>query len=287
MTETLIGQRQLPPGFDVGAHLARLDEDGFTIVEDYMSEDQLARFREGLKPYLGTYCGRNPFEGLATERVYTLVGRGKIYEEIASDHRLLAILDGLLAPNYLLSADHAICIYPGEKAQAVHFDDVFYPFSRPRRAISISVIGAIDAFTAENGGTVLYRGSHKWSSERIQALREALTRGETNADAERRTQLAMPAGAICVFQGTLLHGGGANRTDAPRLAFTNQYCEPWARPQENFFLGVPKEKVRGMSREMQILLGYELRRPGDIMGQVGGYHPIKTLDPDFVLPVLR
>jgi len=287
MTEYLTGPRRLPSGFDVDAHLARLDEDGFTIVEDYMSEDQLARFREGLKPYLGTYRGRNPFEGLATERVYTLVGRGKVYEKIASDQRLLAILDGLLAPNYLLSADHAICIYPGEKAQALHFDDSFYPFPRPRRAISISVIGAIDAFTPQNGGTVLYRGSHKWSSERIQALRETLAQGKMSADAERRTQLAMPAGAICVFQGTLVHGGGANRTDVPRLAFTNQYCEPWARPQENFLLGVPKEKVRCMSREMQILLGYELRRPGDIMGQVGGYHPIKTLDPDFVLPVLR
>jgi len=287
MTEYFTGPRQLPPDFDVDAHLARLDEDGFTIVENYMSTGQLVRFREGLKTYLGTYRGRNPFEGRATERVYTLVGRGKVYEEIASDHRLLAILDGLLAPNYLLSADHAICIYRGEKAQAVHFDDAFYPFLRPRRAISISVIGAIDAFTPENGGTVLYRGSHKWSSEQIQALREVLARGETSADAECRTQLAMPAGAICVFQGTLLHGGGANRTEAPRLAFTNQYCEPWARPQENFFLGVPKEMVRCMSREMQILLGYELRRPGDIMGQVGGYHPIKTLDPDFVLPVLR
>ena len=287
MTEYPTDPRRLPPGFDAGTHLARLDEDGFTVVEDYMSEDRLARFREGLRPYLGTHRGRNPFEGLATERVYTLVGRGKVYEEIASDHRLFAILDGLLAPNYLLSADHAICIYPGENAQALHFDDSFYPFPRPRRAISISVIGAIDAFTPENGGTVLYRGSHKWSSERIQELREALARGEISADAECRTPLAMPAGAICVFQGTLLHGGGANRTEAPRLAFTNQYCEPWARPQENFFLGVPKEMVRCMSREMQILLGYELRRPGDIMGQVGGYHPIKTLDPDFVLPVLR
>jgi ectoine hydroxylase-related dioxygenase (phytanoyl-CoA dioxygenase family) len=287
MTKYLTEPRRLPPRFDLDGHLARLNEDGFTIIEDYMSEHQIARFREGLKPYLGTYRGRNPFEGLATERVYTLVGRGKVYEEIASDHRLLAILDGLLAPNYLLSADHAICIYPGETAQAVHFDDSFYPFPRPRRAISISVIGAIDAFTPENGGTVLYRSSHKWSSETIQQLREALARGEMGADAERRTQLAMPPGAICVFQGTLLHGGGANRTDAPRLAFTNQYCEPWARPQENFLLGVPKEKVRDMTREMQILLGYELRRPGDIMGQVGGYHPMKTLDPDFVLPVLR
>ena len=157
MTEYFTGPRQLPPDFDVDAHLARLDEDGFTIVENYMSTGQLVRFREGLKTYLGTYRGRNPFEGRATERVYTLVGRGKVYEEIASDHRLLAILDRLLAPTYLLSVDHAICIYPGEKAQALHFDDAFYPFPRPRPAISISVIGAIDAFTPENGGTVSLR----------------------------------------------------------------------------------------------------------------------------------
>jgi hypothetical protein len=102
MTEYLTGSRRLPPGFDRDGHLARLDVDGFTIVEDYLSEDQLAQFREGLQPYLNTYRGRNPFEGLATERVYTLVGRGKIYEEIACDHRLLAILDRLLAPDYLL-----------------------------------------------------------------------------------------------------------------------------------------------------------------------------------------
>jgi ectoine hydroxylase-related dioxygenase (phytanoyl-CoA dioxygenase family) len=287
MTEYQTGPRRLPAGFDLDGHLERLDADGFTIVKDYLGDDQLARFREGLKSYLNTYRGRNPFEGLATERVYTLVGRARIYEEIACDHRLLVILDRLLAPNYLLSADHAICIYPGEKAQALHFDDGFYPFPRPRRAISISVIGAIDAFTPENGGTVLYRGSHKWPSEWIQAVREAVARGEMSAAAEHRMQLAMPPGALCVFQGTLLHGGGANRTDAPRLAFTNQYCEPWARPQENFFLGVPKERVRKMSREMQILLGYELLPPANIMGQVSGYHPIKALDPDFVLPILR
>jgi Phytanoyl-CoA dioxygenase (PhyH) len=198
MTEYQTGLRRMPPGFDLDGHLARLDADGFTIVKDYLGEDQLARFREGLKPYLNAYRGRNSFEGLATERVYTLVGRGRIYEEIACDHRLLAILDRLLAPNYLLSADHAICIYPGEKAQALHFDDGFYPFPRPRPAMSISVIGAIDAFTPENGGTVLYRGSHKWPSERIQAVREAVARGEIGAAAEHRMQLAMPSGALCV-----------------------------------------------------------------------------------------
>jgi ectoine hydroxylase-related dioxygenase (phytanoyl-CoA dioxygenase family) len=279
--------RETPPGFELARHMAELDDQGFTIIEDYLSAAQVEAFREGLAPYLGTYRGRNPFEGHTTERVYTIVGRGKVFEECASGARLLAILDRLLKPNYLLSADHAICIHPGEKAQNLHFDDGFYPFPRPRPSISISTIGAIDAFTPQNGGTLMYKGSHKWPAERVIALRDALARGAKTADTECVNYLTMPAGALCVFQGQLVHGAGANTSDRPRLAYTNHYCEPWARPQENFYLGVPKAKVRGMSREVQILLGYELLTAGSIMGQVGGYNPAKTLDPAFVLPVER
>ena len=277
--------RNIPEGFDVEAHTLRLTAQGFTVIADYMSADQLAQFREGLKGHLGTYRGRNRFEGLTTERVYTLVGRGKVYEEIAEDPRLLALLDRWLQPHYLLSANHAICILPGEKAQRIHHDDSFYPFPHPRPSISISTIGAIDAFTPENGGTVFYPGSHLWPMERRQALVQAYEAGRP--DAEAHFSLTMPAGAICIFQGTLIHGAGANGSDAPRLAYTNHYCEPWARTQENFYLGVPKETVRQMSPDLISLLGYDLRRPGDIMGQVGGYHPSKTLNPAFVLPVER
>jgi ectoine hydroxylase-related dioxygenase (phytanoyl-CoA dioxygenase family) len=287
LSDKIATQRPVTASFDLARHLDELDTDGFTVIEDYLSPAQLHRFRDGLAPYLGSYRGRNPFEGLTTERVYTLVGRGPVFEEATADPRLLAILDRLLRPNYLLSANHAICIYPGEKAQTLHFDDGFYPFPRPRPAFSISTIGAIDAFTPQNGGTVMYRGSHKWTAERAQAVRTALASGRTTADTEAVNHLTMPAGALCVFQGTLLHGAGANKSDAPRLAYTNHYCEPWARPQENFYLGVPKERVRGMSRELQILLGYELLEYKSIMGQVGGYNPAKTLDPDFVLPVER
>ena len=282
-----IPTRKLPADFGVTAHTERLKTQGYTIIENYMSAEQLARFRDGLEGHLGTYRGRNSFEGLTTERVYTLVGRGKVFEEIAEDPRLLALLDHWLMPNYLLSANHAICIYPGEKQQSLHFDDSFYPFARPRPAISMSTIGAIDAFTAENGGTVMYTGSHLWPADRIQAMFAAIARGEKTADTESVISLTMPAGALCLFQGTLVHGAGANRSDKPRLAYTNHYCEPWARQQENFTLGVPKDRVAKMSPELQALLGYDLRRPGDIMGQVGGYHPAKTLDPDWVLPVLR
>jgi hypothetical protein len=137
------------------------------------------------------------------------VGRGKVYEEIASDHRLLAILDRRLAPNYLLSADHAICIYPGETGQALHFDDGFYPFPRPRPAISVRVI------TPENGGTVLYRGSHKWSSERIQGAREAVAHGDTSAEAACRLQHSRSNSMLC---GTDKH---LDLLRSPRFAIQN------------------------------------------------------------------
>jgi len=46
----------VPPGVDLDGHPARLDVDGFTTVEDYLSQDQLMRFREGLKPYLNPFA---------------------------------------------------------------------------------------------------------------------------------------------------------------------------------------------------------------------------------------
>jgi ectoine hydroxylase-related dioxygenase (phytanoyl-CoA dioxygenase family) len=256
------GPVELP---DLSAHVERLNADGYTIIDRFIDAEGLAAFREGLAPYLGRHRGRNPFEGLTTERVYTLVGRGRIFEDVTADPRLLALLGAFLAPGFLLSASHAICIHPGEAAQGLHFDDSFYPIPRPRRSIGMSVIGAIDPFTEENGATRIIPGSHLWGAD----WRE-------RAAAARTRPLAMAPGAIALFQGTLVHGAGANHSDAARMAFTNQYCAPWARTQENFFLGVPRERVRSMSPALKSLLGYSIMPP--FMGQVTASHPLKTLE---------
>ena len=255
-------------------HLRRLETDGYTIIEDVLDTDRLAAFREALAPYLGTHHGRNAFEGYTTERVYTLVGRGRVFEDIASDPRLLNLLGCFLAPGFLISASHAICINPGEAAQGLHFDDSFYPIPRPRRPIGMSVIGAIDAFTEENGATRVIPGSHLWGAD----WRERAA-GAKTVPAE------MPAGAILLLQGVIIHGAGANRSGRPRLAYTNQYCAPWARTQENFFLGIPRERVRGMSPSMQTLLGYDIMPP--FMGQVTASHPRKTLEPGWTPAIER
>lgn len=275
------------PAFDAAGHVARLHEQGYTIIPDFLSPETLRAVREGLSLYLGSHNGRNNFEGYKTERVYTLVARGKVFEDIACDARVLALLDRFLKPGYLLTASQAICIHPGETPQPVHHDDGFYSIPRPRPAISLSTIVAVDAFTAENGGTEIIPGSHSWDDAQV-AGQYGGSRGTDEAENPqwlRQLQpLVMPAGACVVFLGTLLHRGGANRSNAPRLAFSNQYCEPWARTQENFFLGIPPQLIRAMSPRLQELLGYNVWPP--FMGHVTASHPLKTLEPGYLNAVL-
>ena len=77
---------------NIERHLDELDAQGYTVIADFLQADDIARVRAGLAPHLSTHTGRNNFEGLQTERVYTLVGRGPCFEGIAEDARVLALL---------------------------------------------------------------------------------------------------------------------------------------------------------------------------------------------------
>jgi len=270
---------QLTARFDADAHAAEIRAQGFTVIRDFMDAATIARVRESLAPFEESHHGRNDFEGFKTERVYTLVARGKVFEELVEEPRVLAVLDRFLQPGYLLTACQSIRINPGEKPQDIHTDDGFYKLPRPRPAISFTMIAAVDPFTKANGCTEVIPGSHLWGDPGAP--------GRPNDMDEIRSMLVpmeIPAGACFIMAGTLLHRGGGNTSDRPRLAFTNQYCEPWARPQENFFLAIPKAEVRAMSPRVQKLLGYDIWPA--FMGMVTASHPAKALEPDWVPPVV-
>lgn len=254
--------------FEVDAHAAAIERDGFTIIENFLDAVRLAEVRRVLGFYLGAHSGRNPFEGHRTERVYTLVARGRVFWDIVLDARVLALCERFLLPGCLLTASQAICIRPGEVAQDFHHDDVFYTVPRPRPMISLSTIAAVDAFTPENGGTEIIPGSHRWGED-----------WRAQIAAAKPVAVAMPAGACVVFSGTLVHRGGANRSNAARLAFSNQYCQPWARQQENFLQGVPAGVARQMPPRLQEMLGYSIYPP--FMGQLTASHPAKALEAGF------
>lgn len=244
------------------ADLVALQRDGYVILRDLLTEQELDDIREATAPLLERQ-GRNLFEGRNTQRVYSVLNKTRTCDRAADHPRVLALLDRLFLPNYLLSMLQVINILPGEQAQMLHTDDGFYPLPRPRAALGAATIWAIDDFTADNGATDIIPGSHRW--------------GDRMPEETERQPAAMPAGSCVFFLGTLWHGGGANRSANPRLAVTAQYCEPWLRPQEAFGLSTTRDTVRVVSEDIRRMLGYSIHPP--FIGQVDGMHPKRLLEP--------
>ncbi|KAA8887163.1 phytanoyl-CoA dioxygenase family protein [Nocardia colli] len=245
------------------ADLAAVQRDGYVILPDLLTPQELDEIRAAVAPLLDRR-GRNDFEGHTTQRIYSVLNKTRACDRIADHPRVLALLDRLFLPNYLLSMLQVINILPGEQAQMLHTDDGFYPLPRPRAALGAATIWAIDDFTAENGATDIIPGSHLWAHRLPEAA--------------EREPVVMKAGSCVFFLGTLWHGGGANRSPKPRLAATAQYCEPWLRPQEAFTLSITRDTVRTVSEDIRRMLGYSIHPP--FIGQVDGMHPKRLLEPD-------
>lgn len=251
-------------------HLQRIEIDGFSVIENLLDDATVGLIKSELDPYFqGEKMGRNNFEGERSERVYALLAKAPSIALIVEHAAILALIDQLLPKNYLLSAALAINVHPGETPQPFHLDDGAggLPWPKPRPRFGVSTLWAIDEFTDTNGATEVVPGSHLWSAQREPREDEVV-------------KVTMPAGSVVIFDGRLLHRGGANQSEGKRLGITPQYCAPGLRQIETMLLAVPPQLAAGYSDRIQNLLGYNIIEPG-FMGYVDGVHPKKLINPDY------
>jgi ectoine hydroxylase-related dioxygenase (phytanoyl-CoA dioxygenase family) len=254
----------MPGATSTGRDVARrLLDDGYVIVSDLMRPPDVHAARADLDRVLGaTPTGRNAFEGLATQRVYALFAKTRVFDEAAIHPLLLEVLDQVLG-HYQLSAPVGIRIGPGEDAQILHRDDSVYPLPDPHPPVVVNTMWPLDEFTPENGATRFVPGSHTWEP------------GRQPTAADPIETAAMSPGSVMFYLGSLWHGGGANRTQRPRLGVILEYVSAWLRPQENHCLAVPRGVARHLPERLQELLGYNIYPP--FLGYVDGVHPRKAL----------
>jgi ectoine hydroxylase-related dioxygenase (phytanoyl-CoA dioxygenase family) len=239
-----------------------MEADGYCVVEGLLDDVAVAAARSSLQAALGaTPHGRNSFEGFETTRVYALFAKTRAFDEAAVHPLVLGVLDRVLG-HYQLSAPTGIQIGPGERAQVLHRDQSVYPLPLDFPAVVVNTMWALDDFTEANGATRIVPGSHRWVDR-------------VPADGDEVVAAAMPAGSVNFYLGRLYHGGGANRTDQPRLGVILEYVASWLRPQENHVLAVPAAVVATLPERLQELLGYNIYPP--FLGYVDGRHPRRTL----------
>jgi ectoine hydroxylase-related dioxygenase (phytanoyl-CoA dioxygenase family) len=177
----------------------------------------------------------------------------------------MPVIEGVLDRGCLVSSLSSINIGPGEAAQPLHADDQLIPLPKPHVSIICNSMWALTDFTEANGATRLVPGSHR-------ADRSPQPFGEP----AQTVAAEMPAGSVLVFDGSIWHGGGANRTGDRRLGIAMNYCAGWLRQQENQQLGIPLEIARGFSPRLRKLVGYGLYKA--LIGHIDKCSPEDLLD---------
>src|SRR5258706_9304472 len=102
---------------ELSGHLERMKRDGFTIVENAIDVGMVVQLREDifrLERELHVEPATNVFEGVRTHRIYNLLARGAIYQQVPVHERVLPIVEGDLDRGCLVSSLSSIAIGPGE-----------------------------------------------------------------------------------------------------------------------------------------------------------------------------
>lgn len=243
--------------------LEALARDGGVIVESQVSDAVLDAVRSELRPHFEREGAlfQNDFNGFVTRRLGAILALSPTSAELIAHPYVLSIADAILLPHcdcYRLGSATAIEILPGEKQQALHRDDDFYPYRIPEVEYQFGAMWPFDDFTRINGATRIVPGSH-WTGHRDSYANEDIV------------EAVMPKGSLLLYYGSTYHGGGANRSHAPRTGLINTYALGWLRQEENQYLAIPREIADGYPETVRRLIGYQAH---------GKYLGVYPNDPD-------
>ncbi len=228
-------------------HLDRLATDGYTVVVDAIALDVVEALVDDLARLehdLGIGPAGNGFEGRSTVRIYNLLARDRLYQQVPVHPAVLPLVEGVLDPGCLVSSLSSIAIDPGEVAQPIHADDQVMPLDKPHEATVCNSMWALTEFSEANGATRVIPGSHR------------ADHSPTYGAAYDSIPAEMARGSVLVWHGSLWHGGGANTTGQRRVGLAMNYCAGWVRQQENQQLGIPADVARRFGPRLRELCGY-------------------------------
>lgn len=244
-----------------------LREFGFAIVPGALDAGSLDQLRGELDPHFAQaeFC-EGLFYGKRTRRFGRVLARSRAAQALALHPLALGPARNLLGPqceDIQLNLTQAIEIWPGSLVQAPHRDQDIWLGAEQSGEMMLNCMWAIDDFTRDNGATMVWPGTHG---------KRGIVIPESDGVAA-----VMPAGSLCLFTGSVIHGGGGNWSEAPRRGLVMSYCLGWLKPCENPFLSYPPEIARHFAPELARLIGYRQDAPS--LNNVDGRCPSELLQP--------
>lgn len=238
------------PSAEIAAMMAALDRDGAFVVDGLLDPGTVSAINGEVDPHLAVDARTNgaiETDGGGVRRLSSLVARCPSFRPVVTQPLVLDVVDRFFdhVTNFQLGGAQFTELAPGAPAQGVHQDQWAYDFFDfpPGYEVQCNLMWALTDFDAENGGTRIIPGSHRFDNFRhfVEADTEAVE---------------MSAGSALIYSGRLYHGGGANRSNRIRRGISVNYTAGWVRAQENPHLGLSPEIARTLPVELLWLMGY-------------------------------
>lgn len=238
---------------DLDSMYTALDEAGCLVVHGMATPDEITSVQAELDQYMKAAAvdADDPEEFYPgnTRRIVALMHRSPAMRELMMNPTVSMLCDRHLLGNckkWILNVSAALEIGPGARDQILHREENLFPYWEPPRPnLILATMWAMSDFTADNGGTQLVPGSHRWE-------------GDRKAEPAEVVRAEMPAGSVLVWLGGTLHGGGANVTpDDWRYGVILTYTLGWLRQEENQFLSIPLADALALPADVRTRLGFD------------------------------
>lgn len=236
----------------IGFWSRRLLDQGYCVIEDVIPSRLVASLAADLQPgFDHTPLSEGMFYGSWTRRFHGLLRRSVHMDDFVRHPLVFGIAEQVLAAacdTIQLNLTQAIEILPGGKIQPPHRDQDMWPLHVPGVEYLVNVMWPFTPYTAENGATLVWPGSHRRQEDILLAPEDAIA-------------AEMAPGSALLFLGSTLHAGGANTSSASRRGMIVSYSLGWLKPYELPWLAYPPEIARSFDPRLAALAGYRAHRP--------------------------
>jgi ectoine hydroxylase-related dioxygenase (phytanoyl-CoA dioxygenase family) len=208
--------------------LLEMRTNGFCILVGIIPEQRCGEIRERLQEAVARERSNYPNAPKNVGFTPSVVNQDQSFVEYLADERLLSLVGNLLGEHVRISFTSAIINEPGNERGAWHAD---WPYNQknagrvlapyPDAVMHITTLWMLSAFAAENGGTLVLPGSHRYTTNpTANGTTDAYHQFDAEINASGR------AGSVLVMDSRLWHATAPNRESQPRVALAVRYA-PW------------------------------------------------------------
>ncbi len=254
-------------------HIEALNKDGYTLIPDAISADEVARTCAAIDDILAAeepIAKRTTTQTTNLKSAHAIVGKHPHFYDFFLNPPVMSLMRAVLGDDVLLYDMNARVVLPtgGRETRRgfqVHVDREDFsvnPFAGGKHyPMALNVIWCLVDFTVENGATLMWPGSHLSGEV-----------PDPEGDFPNYVHAIASAGTALIWDAALWHATGLNVSGMDRYSLTAFYQRPWIKGKTDSARLLPPEARAAMSDEARRVLGLETP-PSD-------YSEVKALTPE-------